>query len=127
MSTPVTLNPMSNSPAPVKGSSTSPVEYVRALPAEDKQAVFLALLREALQLNGDRGLMPIDDEEGKPFGYYVPPKAAEELFKLNGPQLPAEQEAEIDRRIHHREAAIPMADAIAEFKREADARTPQPQ
>jgi hypothetical protein len=34
-----------------------------------------------MQSHGDTGLLPIDDEEGKAFGYYVPPKAAAEQFR----------------------------------------------
>ncbi len=63
-------------PPETSGPSVSPVEYVRNLPPEEKQAVFLALLREALQYNGDTGLLPVEDENGKAFGYYVPQKAA---------------------------------------------------
>jgi hypothetical protein len=105
----------------------SPVEYVRALPPEDKQAVFLTLLREALQHNGDRGLLPIDDEDGRPFGYYVPPKAAEELFEQFGPKLSAEREREIDRRIRSLEPGIPVADVIADLKRQLAQLRHQPQ
>ena len=57
----------------------SAVDYVRSLPPEEKQAVFLELLREAMRSYGDRGLQPIDDEDGRPFGYYVPPRAAQIL------------------------------------------------
>jgi hypothetical protein len=98
----------------------SPVEFVKSLPPEAKQAVFLALLREALQYNGDCGLLPIDDESGKPFGYYVPPKAAAELFERNGPKLTEEEEREIDRRIESLDPTIPMEVVIADLKRQLD-------
>jgi hypothetical protein len=92
------MNAATSSTAPAaNGTPVSLVEYVRAQPPEEKQAVFLALLREALQLNGDRGLLPIDDEQGKSFGYYVPPKVAAEQLRVLVPVLTPEQE-EITRR-----------------------------
>ena len=98
------------------GSPVSAVDYVRALAPEEKQAVFLVLLREALAENGDTGLLPVDDEDGKPFGYYIPPKAAAELYRLHGPQLTEEEEREIDRRIQSLHPAVPVAEVIADFK-----------
>ena len=107
------------------GQPLSPVEYVRGLSLEDKGRVLLALLREAMEDNGDAGLMPIEDEDGKPFGYYVPPKAAAELYRLEGPQLTEERERELDQRIGQR--GIPVAEVIADFKRQLAALQPQPQ
>jgi hypothetical protein len=86
MSAATTPNPQATNGTPV-----SPVEYVRNLPPEEKQAVFLALLREALQYNGDTGLMPVEDENGKAFGYYVLPKASEKHFRSLVPVLTPEQ------------------------------------
>src|SRR6266568_5106600 len=68
----------------------SPAEYLQRLSQEDKQLVLLGLLREAMQSHGDTGLLPIDDEEGRSFGYYVPPKAAAEQFRSLLPSLTAE-------------------------------------
>ena len=115
-------------PAATNGKvAVSTAEYVRSLPPEDKQAAFLALLREALEQNGDRGLLPIDDEDGKPFGYYVPPKAAEELFRLSGPKLSEEREQEIDRRIKSLHPGIPVEEVIADFKLQLAELPPQSQ
>lgn len=105
-------------PLAEKLSEASLLESVRALSPEDKQVVFLALLREALEINGDTGLLPIDDEEGRSFGYYVPPKAAEERYKLYGPQLSEAEEAEIAERVRNPGPAIPLSDVIVELKRE---------
>jgi hypothetical protein len=115
-------------PSATNGKAAASVaEYVRSLPPEGKQAAFLALLREALEENGDSGLLPIDDEQGKPFGYYVPPKAAEELFRLHGPKLSEEREQEIDRRIKSLHPGIPIDEVIADFKRQLAELPPQPQ
>jgi hypothetical protein len=116
------MNATTPETAPYAGANGSPqstVDYVKNLPPEDKQAVFLALLREAIAENGDTGLLPVDDEDGKPFGYYVPPKAAAALYRSRGPKLTEEQEQEIDRRIAER--GIPIAEVIADFKRQLSA------
>lgn len=52
----------------------SAAEYIQSLSPDAKQRVLIQLLREAVEHN-DTGLLPIEDEEGKAFGYYVPPKA----------------------------------------------------
>ena len=88
--------PMSTATAepPVAAKPLSPVEHVRRLPGEDKQAIFLALLREAVSWNGDAGLMMIEDEDGKPFGYYTPQRVAEEQWdKLVAEMPPGVREA----------------------------------
>jgi hypothetical protein len=72
MSASVTSTP----PHPQNGSTTSPVEFVRGLSPEDKEDVFLLLLRELIDLNGGKGLIPIQTPDGKALGYYVPPEAA---------------------------------------------------
>jgi hypothetical protein len=55
----------------------NPVEYVRNLSPEDQDQVLLTLLREAVRIYGNMGQIPIKDEEGKPFGYYIPQGASE--------------------------------------------------
>jgi hypothetical protein len=102
------------------GAATSAVEFVRTLPPEEKQAVFLALLREALTENGDTGLLPVDDEDGKPFGYYVPPKAAAEIAEHELPKLTPEREKELAERLARLNTAVPISQVIAEFKQQAE-------
>lgn len=84
--------------SPANGSPITATEYVRTLSPEEKQAVFLALLREAIQINGDTGLLPVEDEEGNPFGYYLPPKAVAARAESQLPKLSKEREAELARR-----------------------------
>jgi hypothetical protein len=71
-------------------SATLDSSFVRNMSEEDKHFVLLELLREALQSHGDTGLLPIDDEHGKSFGYYVPPKAAAEQLRSLLPTLSPE-------------------------------------
>jgi hypothetical protein len=68
----------------------SPVEFVKSLPPEAKQAVFLALLREVLALSGGTGLIPVTDEDGRPLGYYVPPEAAKARAEALLAEMPPE-------------------------------------
>ena len=84
-----------------------------------KQALLLALLREAMALNGDTGLLPVEDEAGRPFGYYVPPKAAAELYRETGPSFSPEEEQELDGSARDIGGAIPISQAAAEFRRRA--------
>ena len=112
---------MSATPSTAAGDTTGrAVEYVRALSPEEKQAVFLALLREALAENGDAGLLPVDDEDGKPFGYYVPPKAAAAIAEREVPRLTPEREKELAERLTQMHTAIPISQVIAELKEEAE-------
>ena len=99
----------------------SPAEFVARLDPDQKHDLFLALLRDALVVNGDTGLLPIDDEAGEMFGYYVPPKAAEEIYRLRGPQLTEEQEREFDARMRdpNRTGVMTMEEAAADFRRQA--------
>ena len=102
------------------------IEYIRGLPFEAKQVALLTLLREAMEVNGDTGLLPIDDEQGNPFGYYVPPKAAAERTDRYGPKLTAEQEQEIERRVEKRNTAMPMSEVITDLKSQLAERQHRP-
>lgn len=99
------------------GTPVSAVDYVRALSDEDKELVLVALLRELIAVyGGGKGLIPIDTPEGESLGYYVPPLAAEARFKLYGPKLTPEDEAELARRVANPGPTIPIEQMIAEFK-----------
>ncbi len=74
--------------------ANSPVAFAMSLNAIDKHAVFMALLREAIEWNGENGLMPIEDESGEAFGRYVPPKAAAERVRQS---VPDQSEADRER------------------------------
>lgn len=97
----------------------SPAEIVAALPPEDKYAVFLALLKEALAANGDTGLLPIDDELGKPFGYYVPPKAAEAISAQMWADMPDEVRTVLSRPVADLSKTISADELLAGLKRAA--------
>jgi hypothetical protein len=92
------MNAVTTTRTTTNGSPVSAVEFVRSLPPEEKQAVFLALLREAIQLNGDTGLLPIEDEDGNPFGCYLPPKAIAARAEALLPKMSQEREAELAKR-----------------------------
>lgn len=110
----------------------SPVEYVRGLSPEDKDRVLVALLKEAIEIQGGRGLIPIYDGD-EDLGYYVPPAAADERFRLYGPKFTPEQWAEIDARMERaeQEEGIPLddkfkADFLAELERRVAERCGRP-
>jgi hypothetical protein len=115
---PTAAPPAGTTLKPESGQKQSPVEYVRGLPPEEKQAVFLTLLREALQFNGDTGLMPVEDEHGKPFGYYVPPKASEQQFRSLAPVLTPAQRDTTLRALSTLGNTFDMQSYLDDLKRE---------
>jgi hypothetical protein len=89
---PTTLPASASVPNSVVPSASS-VDYVLSRTAAEKHAIFMALLREAVGLNGENGLLPIEDEKGESYGYFVPPKAAADLVRRSVPsQTDADQE-----------------------------------
>lgn len=124
---------MSTATAPTNGTTAAPmsaVDYVRALSEDDKGLVLIALLRELIEVyGGGKGLISIDTPEGESLGYYVPPLAAEARFKLYGPKLTPEREAELARRAQNPGPTVPLEQVIAELRAQAEAartRTPSP-
>ena len=95
-------------------------EAVREWPVEKKQAVLLALLREAIEINGGRGLIPVEDESGALFGYYVPPLAAQEEYKKDAPKLTPEQRGDLQRRAEKPGRLFTLEETLEWFQ-EADA------
>lgn len=97
----------------------SPTEFVSALSPDDKHALFLLLLKEALVTNGDTGLLPIDDEEGRPFGYYVPPKAAEAASARVWEDMPEDVRAILSRPVADLSRTVSATELVAGLKRAA--------
>lgn len=73
---------------PPAAAPVSPVEYVRALPPEDKEDVLIALLRDLIAFRGGKGLIPVESPEGEWLGYYVPPAAAKALSDQMWAEMP---------------------------------------
>ena len=84
--------------------------------------LFRSLLREAMQSHGDTGLLPIDDEEGKAFGYYVPPKAAAEQFRSLLPTLKLEDRKTTAAALASLDKTFGMSEFLDELKREDERR-----
>ena len=98
----------------------SPSDFVRSLTPEDKQSVFLLLLREALAINGDAGLLPIEDESGDQFGYYVPPKAARIQSDRMWQDMPAGVREALSRPVSDLNRSISSDELLAGLSSEAD-------
>lgn len=118
---------MNATDAPNTATPFQAVEFARALSPEAKQAVFLALLREAVEENGDTGLLPVEDEDGNPFGYYLPPKAVAARAEALLPHPSAEREAELARRSANPGKWLTADELRARLTTAEPAETPAPQ
>ena len=115
-----TATPPTTANGPPHPPAVSPVEYVRGLPPEDKEAIFLAILREVIAYNGGKGLIPIDTPEGESLGYYVPPEAAKARFELYGPKLTPEDVAELKERVRNPGPFVTAEELVADLRAEAE-------
>jgi len=79
---------------PAHPADVDVVGYVRGLPDDQQEAVFVAILKAIIADSGGKGYIPVE-WEGEWLGYFVPPAAAQELFDRYGPKLSPERLAEI--------------------------------
>jgi hypothetical protein len=100
-------------------SQPSAVEYVRSLSIEDREAVFMDLLKECIAANAPLDVFEFDNGKEN-LGFYFSNAAVDGQFKAFGPKFTAEQQAEIDRRCADLSDAIPIAEIIEDLKREAE-------
>ncbi len=107
-------------PAPPP-AAMSPVEYVRALPPEDREDILIDLIRAMIAYNGGTGLIPIETPEGESLGYYVPPAAADARAELYLPKLTPEEVAEYKRRIANPGKTLTSQEFLAELRAQAAA------
>ena len=99
-------------------TSSAAVEFVRNLPPDAKEAVFVDLLKEIIRENGtDEGLIPINTAEGV-LGVFYPPKALDHLFEMYGPKLTPDDDAEIQRRIDNPGKTWTLEEALKSFEEE---------
>ena len=81
-------------------TAATAVDYVRNLPPEAKEAVFVDLLKELVRENGDgEGLVEVTTTADGFLGTFYPPKAVQYLFDRYGPKLTPERKAEIQHAI----------------------------
>lgn len=103
--------------APATPPTPTPVEWVKSLPVEDREAVFLELLREVMAVNGTRGRIDIETESEEYLGYFVPAEAERAEVERLFPHDPV-WEAELDRR-RRESTPIPIQQMVAELRVEA--------
>jgi hypothetical protein len=99
-------------------TTISPVEYVRSLSPEDKEAVFAELIREVIQLNGGTGLITFQAPDGESLGYYIPPDAATKQFDRCGPQLTEADRERTNRALTDPSRTFDVREFFAELRRE---------
>lgn len=99
-----------------------PLDFIRRLPPADKQAVFLALLREAVEIHGDSDLMPILDEHGQFFGCYVSPKASSHQFQTLAATLTPQERERTEQALANLDRTFEITALFKELQQE-DARS----
>lgn len=93
------------------------VDAVLALAEDEQEAVFLALVRKLIAVHGECRLIPVGTET-ESLGYFVPPAAADAIYRARGPQLTAEEEAEFRRRVRDPGEVMTAEEAITRLKAE---------
>jgi len=112
------MNATAEIPTPVSSPTARAEELVRSMSPEVKEAAFILMLKELIEINnGGRCLIPISTETEQ-LGYYVPPLAADERFEAYGPKLSPEREAEIAERFTRLHESIPIEQAIEELRQQ---------
>jgi hypothetical protein len=115
-----TIDPTPATAAPVNGQAASPVDYIRALAPEEKEAVFIALLQELIEVNGGgHGLIPFQTPDGTSLGYYVPPEASRQRYEQFLAELPPEIRDRVPRGLpadFDPDDTIPIEDLIAQLR-----------
>jgi len=66
----------------------SPVEYVRRLAVEDREAVFRSLIEDVYDVNGRVRAIPLHDAAGRPLGMLLPPNAEEARWQAMLAEMP---------------------------------------
>jgi hypothetical protein len=66
----------------------SPVEYVRRLAVEDREAVLLSLIEDVYQMSGRAHPIPLRDESGRSLGVLVPPNSDEARWQAMLAEMP---------------------------------------
>jgi len=94
------------------------VGYVRGLPDDQQEAVFVAILKAIIADSGGKGYIPVE-WEGEWLGYFVPPAAAQELFDRYGPKLSDEDKARVRRSFEKPGQSFTLEEML-ERLREAD-------
>ena len=128
MSTAVAEPPLKASvpvtPRPDK--AVSPVEYVRSLPPEDKEAIFIDLIREVIAFNneGNCQVQIHDMMTGESLGYLVPTSAVRALSDKMWSETPAEVREKFSRPIKDLDNTISAEEMLAILSR-ADGQSPQ--
>ena len=123
----LTANAPSAGSMPKLGSRIPPLDFLRSLSLEDKEELFVELLREVIAYHGGKGLIPVETPDGEWLGYFVPPEAAAARAEAALPKLTLEREAELARRQTNPGTTVSAQQLIAELNARADSLRTQTQ
>ena len=104
-------------------SPTDAVEFVRGLPDECREAIFLDILKEILSIHDGGALIPIHAGE-EYLGTFYPPAAVQYLFDKYGPKLTPEREAEVQHAIDNPGRIFTLEEFWESLREEDAAPTP---
>ncbi len=98
--------------APAAPPTPTPVEWVKSLPVEAREAVLIELLKELVAANGNAGCIDIETENVEYMGYFVPAEAERLAAERLIPKLSPERERELRDRMTRLHEAVPIRELI---------------
>lgn len=99
-----------------------PVGFVRGLPDEQQEAVFVSILKALIADSGGEGLIPIQSD-GEWLGYFVPPAVSDAHFERYGPKLTPEEKARVQRSFENPGRSFTLEEML-ELLRQGDSAAP---
>ena len=79
-------------------TAISPVEFVKGLSDEEKEAVLMTIVGEVLALYPNSGAIPLYAADGNVVAFLQTLAGAQAMFDRHGPKLTPEERAEISER-----------------------------
>lgn len=101
--------------------SPSPTEFVRNLSAEDRGAMLVALLKDAIHAHGTDCVLPINDDDGARLGQYIPaPQANPERLREIRAGVSPDDEAAMTHALATPGDSVMLDQFLAEMRDEVE-------
>ncbi len=97
--------------------SPSPSEYVRNLSVEDRGAMLVALLKDAIHTHGTDCVLPINDDNGARLGQYIPaPQANPERLREIRAAITPDDDAAMSRALATTGDSVTLDQFLSEMR-----------